>query len=108
MRRLGQTAWIPSKTVQYAQMLKPGEDVNSVKGDQRPFAVSASFSDPELVEIVKLVRRGEGGAPIISLTGSGSDSATVILSYSSDKIRILTLTRKGSSWKIQRAVTAIP
>jgi hypothetical protein len=109
-RRPGQTAWTPLKTVQYAQTLKVGQDVNSIKGDQRPFTVSGSFSDAELVEIVKLVRRSEGGAPILSLslTGTEGDSATVLLSFTVNKIRILSLTRKASSWKVKSASTAIP
>jgi hypothetical protein len=108
IRRQGQTAWTPLQTVEYVQLLKPGQAVNSIDGEQWPFVVSGSFSDEDVIEIVALVRRSEGGARLLSLGHSRDGSVTLTLTAPQGRTRLVYLQRQGSSWKVLKSQVGMP
>jgi len=108
MRRQSQTAWTPVQTVEYVQLLKAGQDVNSIDGEQWPFIVSGRFSDEDVIEIVAFVRRSEGGARLLSLGRSSDSSVTLTLTAPQGRFRVMSLQRKGSSWKVLQSRVGIP
>ena len=108
IRRQGQSLWIPTKTVEYAQMLKAGQAGDSIKGEQRPFVISGKITDDDLVGLVSFIRRSEGSARLISLENRADGSVTALLQASAEKVRMIVLQRKGSSWKVLQSQVGIP
>lgn len=61
-----QRTWIVTSTGSYAQVAVPGREFAHIEGDQdinRPFVVTGSFDDGELVRLVRFVRSSPTGPP---------------------------------------------
>jgi len=115
-RRRGETLWRPMQTMtQYAQVVEVGRDFNSISGDRdihRPFTVSGTFSDEELLSLVTFIRGSPGQVrgswPISSLSGDASSVMLWLVEPSgSGRLQRVLVVRQGSDWKVTDAITGI-
>ncbi len=117
-RRNGENVWNTGQEgqamEQYAQVVETGRDFNSLTGDMdihRPFPVSGTFSDEELIGLVTFIRTGpgqvEGSWPIASLRSVDSNSVTVQIA-GRGRVQLVDLVRQGSKWTVTRARTGQP
>jgi len=108
LRRPPDNGWSVRRTVQYAQVIETGQNFNSLNGDldnHRPFPVSGTFSDEELVSLVTFIRSSpdgvEGSWPITSLSVDAG-SVTLMLAGPGPLQRV-SVVRRGTTWAVTEA-----
>lgn len=106
VKRPGESTWTKRDPArQYAQVLPVRGDFNAITGDQdinRPFSLTGSFDDTELVSLVAFIRSRPINlqGPILSMNRQPDNSINVLFRQGGNLLGNVLFRRQDSTWII--------
>jgi hypothetical protein len=104
LKRPGDTTWTKREPARlYAQAIPLRGDFNTLTGDldiNRPFPLTGSFDDAELVSLVAFVRSKGLQGPVLSMTRQADNSVRVLFRQGGSLLSDVLLRKQESTWII--------